>query len=154
MQKVWTPPARWVFLVATLLGLFSTAQAYRLTALDYFRPPSIEVGSLLVLNLALWYIPAALTSPIFRLAQRFPLDSAQWLRAIGVHVLAAGLFSVAHLGGMLLVRSILWPAGGKPPTFSWVTFAQRQYLRNLDWALMTYAAIVGLSYALAYYREA
>ena len=154
MQKVWTPPARWVFLVATLLGLFSTAQAYRLTALDYFRPPSIEIGSLLVLNLALWYIPAALTAPVFRLAHRFPLDSAQWLRAIGVHLLAAWLFSVVHLGGMLLVRSALWPSAGKPPTFSWTTFAQRQYLRNLDWALMTYAAIVGLSYALAYYREA
>ena len=154
MQKVWTPPARWVFLVATLLGLFSTAQAYRLTALDYFRPPSIEIGSLLVLNLALWYIPAALTAPVFRLAHRFPLDSAQWLRAIGVHLLAAWLFSVVHLGGMLLVRSVLWPSAGKPPTFSWTTFAQRQYLRNLDWALMTYAAIVGLSYALAYYREA
>ena len=154
MQRVWTPPARWVFLVATLLGLFSTAQAYRLTALGYFRPPSIEITSLLILNLALWYIPAALTSTIFRLAQRFPLDSAHWLKPIAVHVLAAWLFSVVHVIGMLLVRSMLWPAAGKPPTFSWMTFAQRQYLQNLDWALMTYAAIVGLSYALTYYREA
>jgi LytS/YehU family sensor histidine kinase len=35
----------------------------------------------------------------------------------------------------------------------WPTFLQRQYLTNLDWALMTYSAIVGLSYAIGYYRE-
>ena len=32
-------------------------------------------------------------------------------------------------------------------------FVQRVFLTNLDWALMTYSAIVGLSYALGYYRE-
>ena len=36
---------------------------------------------------------------------------------------------------------------------SWPSFLQRQYLTNLDWALMTYSAIVGVSYALGYYRE-
>src|SRR5262249_9087520 len=33
---------------------------------------------------------------------------------------------------------------------SWV---QGMYIRNLDWALMTYSTILGLSYTLAYYRE-
>jgi sensor histidine kinase YesM len=32
-------------------------------------------------------------------------------------------------------------------------FAQSTYLHNLDWTIMTYAAVVGLSYALNYYRE-
>ena len=49
---------------------------------------------------------------------------------------------------------MLWPdmrqarrsATGSP-------FGQRLFLTNLDWALMTYSAIVGLSYALAYHRE-
>ena len=155
MQKAWTPPARWLFLVATLLGLFSTAQAYRLTALDYFKiPESIDVRSLLVLNLAYWYIPAALTVPVFRLAHRFPLDTGRWALALFVHVFAAVTFSVVHLAGMIGVRLMLWPAAGKPPSIDWPTFVQRQFLRNLDWALMTYAAIVGLSYALSYYREA
>jgi LytS/YehU family sensor histidine kinase len=39
------------------------------------------------------------------------------------------------------------------PAVRWVSYAQDQYLRNLDWSLMTYAAVVGLSYALSYYRE-
>ena len=34
------------------------------------------------------------------------------------------------------------------PAERWLSYVQRLYLRNLDWALMTYAAIVGLSYAL------
>ena len=33
MQKAWTPPARWVFGAATLLGVFSTLQSYRLSTL-------------------------------------------------------------------------------------------------------------------------
>jgi LytS/YehU family sensor histidine kinase len=40
-----------------------------------------------------------------------------------------------------------------PAKVPWATYAQRQYLGNLDWTLMTYAAIAGLSYALGYQRE-
>ena len=77
---------RWVFLVATLLGLFSTAQAYRLTTLNpKAHVDGIEIGSLLVLNLTLWYVPAALTAPIFRIAARFRLDADRWLRSIAIH---------------------------------------------------------------------
>ena len=54
---------------------------------------------------------------------------------------------------MLGVRSVLWTDAGKPPTISWTSFAQRQYLMQLDWLLMTYSAIIGLSYALDYRRE-
>ena len=39
------------------------------------------------------------------------------------------------------------------PGERWLSYIQDQYLRNLDWSLMTYAAVVGLSYALGYYRE-
>jgi LytS/YehU family sensor histidine kinase len=39
------------------------------------------------------------------------------------------------------------------PAARWLSYIQDQYLRNLDWSLMTYAAVVGLSYALGYYRE-
>ena len=57
MQKAWTPPKRWVFLVATLLGLFSTAQAYRLTSLNpKAHVDGIEIGSMLILNLTLWFV--------------------------------------------------------------------------------------------------
>jgi two-component system, LytTR family, sensor kinase len=49
----------------------------------------------------------------------------------------------------MAVLVTLWPRAPYP----FATRAQRIYLTNLDWALMTYSAIVGLSYAFAYYRE-
>lgn len=153
MQKAWTPPVRWILLVAVVLSLFSTAQAYRLTTLNLKVPTDIEVGSLLLLNTAYWFVPAAFTLPIFYLARRFRLDSGRWMRALAIHIAVAGFFSVVHLGCMLLVRSALWPSAGKPPTIPWTLFAQRQYLMQLDWLLMTYSAIIGLSYALDYRRE-
>jgi two-component system LytT family sensor kinase len=153
MQKAWTPPIRSVFVGATLLGLFSTLQAYRLTSLSAKDGMDVEVVHLLILNLAYWYVPACLTLPIFSLAHQFRLDSKRWLRALLVHASAAAFFSVIHTAAMLGVRSTFWPAAGKPPSVEWTTFIQRQYLNQLDWALMTYAAIVGLSYALGYYRE-
>jgi two-component system, LytTR family, sensor kinase len=154
MQKAWTPPARFVFGAATLLGVFSTLQAYRLTTLNINEQMNIEVWRLLALNLAYWYVPAALTAVIFRIAYRFPLDAPGWPRALAAHALTAVCFSIVHLGAMIGMRAILWPGrmfpayGGK-----WTSAVQRIYLMNLDWALMTYSAIVGLSYALSYYRE-
>jgi signal transduction histidine kinase len=153
MQRVWTPPWRWIFLAATLLGLFSTLQAYRLSTLSRY-PEGTKVLPLLVLNLAFWYVPAAFVPAIFRLAQRFHVGGQHWVRAVGIHLTAAGLFAVVHALCMIGVRSLLWSDAGKLPTVAWTTFAQRMFLTNLDWLLMTYAAIAGLSYALGYNREA
>ena len=153
MQKAWTPPVRWILLVAAVLSLFSTAQAYRLATLNLKTPYDISVGALLLLNTAYWFVPAAFTLPIFYLGRRYRLDSQRWAAALLVHVAAAILFSVIHLGAMILVRLTMWPSAGKLPTVSWTTFAQRQYLMQLDWLLMTYSAIIGLSYALDYRRE-
>jgi two-component system, LytTR family, sensor kinase len=154
MQKAWTPPIRWVFLVATLLGLFSTAQAYRLTSLNpKAHVDGIEIGSLLILNLTLWYVPAALIGPIFRVAAHFRLDADRWIRSLAMHAAAAVLFSIVHVAAMMAVRVVLWPELRLMTAARWLSYIQDQYLRNLDWSLMTYAAVVGLSYALGYYRE-
>jgi signal transduction histidine kinase len=152
MQKAWTPPVRFVFGAATLLGIFSTLQSYRLTSLNINEKMNVEVWRLLVLNLAYWYVPAALTGPIFRIAHRFRIDTTGWRRALSVHAVAALTFSVVHLAAMIGVRALLWPGRIFPVYTSW-TSLQTMYLRNLDWALMTYSTIVGLSYALGYYRE-
>jgi len=149
MTKPWTPPLRWVFGAATVLGLFSTAQAYRLTALSVKDPATIEVGDLLVLNLAYWYIPAAISPLIFRLIQRYPIDG-QRIRAIAVHACAALLFTFVHAVGMTGVRTLLWQM---PPAIGWLTALQRMHLTNLDWLLMTYTTVVGFTYAMGYHRE-
>jgi two-component system, LytTR family, sensor kinase len=154
MQRAWTPPVRWVFVAATLLGLFSTLQAYRLTVLSAKDGMDIQVFHLLLLNLVYWYVPASFTSPIFRLGQRFRLDRERWLGPLLVNAAAALAFSVLHTAAMLALRAMFWPSAGKQPSVPWTTFIQRIYLTNLDWLLMTYAAIVGLSYAIGFNREA
>lgn len=152
MQRPWMPPAKWIFVIATLLGVFSALQAYRLTTLN-LRPPDVSFFELLILNLAYWYIPALLLPTIFRLAYRFRLDAGSWYGAVALHAASALTFSILHWAGMMGVRSLLWPNAGKPIDWAWTSFAQRNYLNNLDWSLMTYTSAVGLAYALWYHRE-
>jgi two-component system LytT family sensor kinase len=154
MQTVWTPPPRLVFGAATLLGLFSTLQAYRLNTLNYSGGMDIEVWRLLALNLAYWYVPAALTPAIFRLGHRLPLDSRRWPRSLTLLILSALAFSMLHVVCMLGMRQILWGRLSSLDLAQFLSVAQSAYLTNLDWALMTFAAVVALSYSLGYYREA
>ena len=114
----------------------------------------LQIGKLLILNLALWYIPALLTPSIVALARRFRLDEGRRLRALVVHVAAALFFAVVRFVGMVGVRFLLWSDGGGRPAWmsSW-TYLQRQFLLDLDWFLMVYAGIVGVSHAIAYYHE-
>jgi signal transduction histidine kinase len=151
MHTGWVPPARWVFGVATLLGTFSSLQSYRLSTLSAPDPSKVEVWPLFVLNFTYWFVPAALTTTIFRFARRVGRHSLP--RAIVQHAGAVLAFSVIHLCSMLAVRQALWGSIA-PPTGTLATAVQRTYLMNLDWLLMTYAAIVGLSYAVRYYQEA
>ena len=153
MQSTWAPPLRWVFAAATVLGLFSTVQWYRLTALNLRYPMDIEVGKLLILNLLYWYVPASLSPIIFRLGHRFRVDGPRWIRALGVHAFAAVSYSVVHWACMISMRLLLWDSANKLPTVPWTSFLQRQYLSNLDFTLMTYTTVLGLSYALHYSRE-
>ena len=62
MQKAWTPPARFVFGAATLLGVFSTLQSYRMNVLNVSDPMPFDIWRTLALNLWYWYVPATLTS--------------------------------------------------------------------------------------------
>jgi len=153
MRKVWTPPWPWVFGAATAFGLSSFLQAYRLTLLNSKPGMTIEAGKLLILNLALWYLPALMMPAIVSAARRFPLEAGRRVRAIAVHSGGALLFSCAHLIGLLGVRFLLWDNGGKNPNASWAQYFQRRSFEQLDWSLMVYAVIVGVSHAVAYYHE-
>ena len=152
MHKAWTPPLKWIFGVATLLGFFSALQSYRLSTLNY-RPGDVAFYEILILNLVYWYVPASLTPTFFRWADYLRVTSTHWVRPLALHGAGALTFSVIHVLGMIAVRLTLWPNAGKQTTVAWTTFTQRLYLQNLDWTLMTYTSIIGLSYALAYYRE-
>jgi LytS/YehU family sensor histidine kinase len=50
------------------------------------------------------------------------------------------------------VKLWFWPPSPRPLGM-WLSYAQSEYLMNLDFALVTYSAIAGLSYALRYHQE-
>jgi LytS/YehU family sensor histidine kinase len=72
------------------------------------------------------------------------------VRTLGVYMLGAWGFSLVHIACTMAVLLLLWPT---PPSVPWTTRVQRIYLTNIDWTMMTFAAIVGLSHAIEYYRE-
>jgi LytS/YehU family sensor histidine kinase len=73
------------------------------------------------------------------------------VRAILVHLPSVALFSFAHIAAMAGVQWWLATADGR--SFSWWTEVKRSALLNIDWEMMTYWAIAGLSHAVLYYRE-
>ncbi len=142
-------PLSLVLLVATLLGLVSTMLAWQLTVSlertgTYFR-------WLAVLNFAYWYAWALFTPSIVWLSQRFRFERQGLLRALAVHVPAVVLYSLSHIGIMQAAQ--WWLVTSEGGTFPWWDETQRAALVNLDWSMMTYWAIVGLSHAVIYYRE-
>jgi two-component system, LytTR family, sensor kinase len=153
MRKVWTPPWRWVFGVATVLSLFSFLQAYRLTLLTSKPGMEIATGKLIVLNLALWYVPALLIPAIVWAARRYPFDTGHKVKAVVAHSIGALTFASVHFLGMMSVRLLLSPDGGKWPSVPWSQFLQARLLEQLDWSLMVYAVVVGVSHAIAFYHE-
>jgi signal transduction histidine kinase len=142
-----------VFGAATAFGLFSFLQAYRLTLLNSKPGMTTDAGKLLILNLTLWYLPALMMPAIVSAARAFPLETGRRVRAIAIHIVGALLFSFAHLVGVLGVRFLLWENGGKSPSATWAQYFQRRSFEQLDWSLMVYAVIVGVSHAVAYYHE-
>jgi len=139
-----------IFGVATALTFFSASQAFYFVATFGDKPAPFAV--LFVLNLGYWYSWACLAPGILWLSRRFPLDRQSWTVSLPAHV--AGVFAATTLHIAMAVATRLatyWAIGEHT---DWRMEAQRMFFLNFDWEMMTYWAIVGLSHALAYHREA
>ena len=151
------PPVRWIVGVIALLAVSSTLQAWRLDSLSmkgYEPMGGTDLAKLFILNLAYWTIPALCLPTIVAIARRFRFDNGRKLTALSVHLLSALAFALVRQCGMISVRVLLWPnLGFKLPETPWTVYFQRQLLNDLDWCLMVYASIVGVSHAVAYYHE-
>ena len=147
-KSAWMPRWRWVFLIATILALSSTFQAYRMTALG-IRPPSvIPIGRLLALNFTLWMVPAAMAPAIFRLVDWLSRHNVSWTRAFMYHAVAAAIFSFVHFLALFMVYAVIWWLDGRLAKIQWLSAAESEYLWNLNFTLVTYGTIAALSYAL------
>jgi two-component system LytT family sensor kinase len=138
-----------IFLVATGLGVLSSTLAWQFT--HWLGRPDITWESLAILNFAYWYLWAVMTPAIVWLSQRFRFERGGLLRAFAVHLPAVVASALAHIAAMQGVQWVLAEIEGAP--FPWWTEVQQAALQYLDWEMITYWAIVGLSHALLYYRE-
>ena len=138
-----------VFAVATLLGLLSTTLAWQFTR--FFGKWSTPLSSLVILNFTWWYVWALMAPAVIWLAQHFQVARGGLLLAVVVHVPAAIVFSFLHIAGMQGVH--WWLARYAGQDYGWWAQVERSAFLYLDWEMMTYWAIVGISHALLYYRE-
>jgi signal transduction histidine kinase len=140
-----------IFGVATALTFFSASQAFYFVATFGEKPAPFAV--LFVLNLGYWYSWACLAPGILWLSRRFPLDKQSWHVSLPAHVVGVFVATTLHIAMAVATRMGTYWAIGES-TESWLREAQRMFFLNFDWEMMTYWAIVGLSHALSYHREA
>jgi signal transduction histidine kinase len=108
--------------------------------------------TLFLLNGSYWFLWAAMTPAIVWLSQRFRFEWTGLMRAIAVHLPAVAAFSFVHIAAMQGVQG--WIARSAGRKFGWWSEVERATLQTIDWEMMTYWMIVGLSHALLYYGEA
>ena len=136
-----------LLVIATAFGVSSTIQAYWLARVSGFNEP-MHVD-LFLLNTVYWYVPALLAPVIIGFATRYRIGRVRWYSLIAIHVTGALIYSVVHTTAMLGVRMALMAA----PARGWWYVTRIDYLKQLDWLLMTYLFLVGLAHALVYRRE-
>ncbi len=135
--------------IATVFGVSSSIQSYWLSRVADGKPPDM-LAHIFVLNIVYWYVPALLAPIIMAVATSHQLDHDRWKVPVLIHVTGAFVYSVVHTAAMFATRMTLMTAA--PPRGWWV-MARIEYIRQLDWLLMTYLFFVGLAHALEYRRQ-
>jgi two-component system LytT family sensor kinase len=137
------------FLLWTVAGLFFFSQS--LTQKLHFHDPTPWWHSL-----ASWlagvYICALFTPAILWLGSRFPIEKRNWPAYIPLHLFFSAVFSVIQLA----LDSYVHVRAGILPFFLGSTF--RQVFSNLlviafHGNIVTYWTILGIQYAIRYYRR-
>jgi two-component system, LytTR family, sensor kinase len=147
-----------IFGVATALTFFSTFEAFYFVSTFTDKPAPFSL--LFFLNLGYWYSWAFIAPAILWVSRRFPLDKQHWHVSLPVHVVGVFVATTLHIAMAVTSRMLTgWALGESAWALSdaggsWRLEAQRMFFLHFDWEMMTYWAIVGLSHALGYRREA
>jgi two-component system LytT family sensor kinase len=146
-------PTWLLFVVATGFGLSSTFQAYGMRLLENGASSPHSLFPLLGLNLVYWYVPALLAPSIMAVALKYQLGRVSWSTQVLVHIAGALAYSVVVTAALLATGALLFAEGRPGSAAVFWRHTRFEYLRQLDWMLMTYLFLVGLAHALAYRRE-
>jgi hypothetical protein len=101
-----------------------------------------------------WLAWAPLTPAMVWLARRFPLVGASWKRGIAAHLPAFLFFSALHSAAATAITLSLKPFDnmGNSPTAFWPRFLSRMQ-GSFGSDLMVYGVVIGICYAIDYYRK-
>ena len=149
------PRGRWVrraavFGLWTLVGLFFSTQGYLILTRVY---GSDEPFWMVAANtLPGWYVWAALSPAVARLARRYRVSRGTWRRALAAHALFACAFAALDVLVAVTFLAVLWSAVGFD--VSWAKFARNNLILFFHWNVLVYAALVALAHAADYSREA
>jgi len=142
---MWPRSRRWGLALGgwTLAALFFSTQSFINAYIQSsYRNRPLTWREALILGFSEWFGWAALAPLVVWLARRFPIERPHRRRGLVVHSVAGLTVSILKVAGDGLVVDLL----GLNPARTITTF---RFHPNL----LTYAAIVGASHALEYYRR-
>ena len=141
----------WLIVVAVwaMLGLIWAGPIY-----FEVKPMGHTAWRIFTWGILTWLAWAPLTPVISWLARRFSVVGDKWLRNLAIHLPAFLLISAAHSAAataLILSLSPFDEMGDRPRSF-WPHFLSRT-TGQLGSDLLIYAGVIGICYALDYYRK-
>lgn len=137
VMPLWVIAAAWT--VPALLSTFETVMFARLAG----RP--MEIWRAFLTEAPGWYVWAACTPAIARVAIRFPLTWPVKWRNVTAHVACFVLVTLA--------ASSVWATVGlvfRPGPSKFVTSLRNWFVSGLPFTVLVYAAVVGVMYSVSY----
>ena len=143
----------WLVIVAVwaLLGVIYAGPIYLETHLERMGHSPLRVFSWGIL---IWLAWAPLTPAIVHLARRYVIIGETWKSSLLIHIPAFLLLSIAHSAAATVITLSLSPfddMSSSPKAF-WPHFLSR-VPGSFGSDLLVYAGVVGVCYALDYYRK-
>jgi sensor histidine kinase YesM len=136
------------FAVWTVFGIFFFSQGL---VQKFFSGDPTPWWHYLVTWLTGMYLCAALTPAILWLGRRFPFERRNWARRTALHMLFSVVFSVAELAAHSALLPLLGLFPNLMKTFG-MTFAMLLIIA-FHQNVMVYWTILGVQYAVRYYRK-
>lgn len=135
-------------LIAAVTALISIIDATRFYIGSAAGGRPVTWLNALASNAPSWVLLGGLAPLALVLARRVPLGGAHWARALAIHLAGALTFAVLHVAAMAVYLAVLRSSWGAMPVFL------NKFSTALVVNMLTYAAIVGASFAFRFHREA
>ena len=144
---------KWVGIIAVwaVLGVIYAGPIYLEVRAEKMGHAAWRIFSWGILTWLAW---APLTPAMIWLARRFSLVGAAWKRSLLVHLPAFVLISMAHSAAATAIALTIRPFDdmGDSPMEFWPRFLSRTQ-GSFGSNLLVYGAVIGICYALDYYRK-